>query len=172
MSALYSLIAPLIMACIGIYALFKRVDIFSALVDGAADGLKTVWRIAPPLICLLSAIYMFRASGALDALTTALSPVLELLGIPAETASLMLLRPFSGSGALAIGAELINEHGADSLIGRSAAVMLGSTETTFYVMAIYFGAAGIKRSRHALPSALIADLVGFVTAALVVKFLF
>ena len=172
MNSIYSLIAPIIMASVGIYAHFRRIDIFSALVDGASEGLKTAARILPPLVCLLTAVYMLRASGALDAVTRLVSPALEFLEIPPEIAPLMFLRPISGSGALAIGAELINEYGADSLIGRTAAVMLGSTETTFYVIAVYFGAAGIKKSRHAIPSALAADSVGFIAAAITVRIFF
>lgn len=170
MNMITAMIAPIIMGVVGIYALFKRVDVFSALAGGAADGLKTVGRIFPALVALLSAVYMLRASGVLEAVTSFLSPALSLLGIPSETAPLMLLRPISGSGALAVGSELIERYGADSFIGRTAAVMLGSTETTFYVIAVYFGAAGIKKSRHAIPSALVADLVGFCMAALTVAF--
>ena len=151
MNSIYSLIAPIIMAFVGIYAYFRRVDIFSALIDGATDGLKTVGRILPPLICLLAAVHMLRASGALDAATKLFSPALEFFGIPAEVAPLMILRPISGSGALAVGSEIINEYGVDSLIGRTAAVMLGSTETTFYVIAVYFGAAGIKKAATLSP---------------------
>lgn len=169
MSMITAMIAPIIMGAVGIYALSKRVDVFSALTAGAADGLRTVARIFPALVALLSAVYMLRASGVLEAVTGLLSPVLSLLGIPSETAPLMLLRPISGSGALAVGSELIESYGADSLIGRTAAVMLGSTETTFYVIAVYFGAAGIKKSRHAIPSALAADLVGFCMAAFLVR---
>ena len=172
MNSFYALIAPIIIASTGIYAFFRRTDVFSALVDGASEGLQTVWRILLPLVCLLTGVYMLRASGALDALIGVIAPALEFFGIPPETASLMLLRPISGSGALAVGSELINEYGADSLIGRTAAVMLGSTETTFYVIAVYFGAAGIKRSRHAIPSALVGDFVGFAVAALTVRWLF
>ena len=114
---------------------------------------------------------MLRASGALDALTRLLAPLFSLLGIPVETAPLMLLRPVSGSGALAVAGELIGEYGADSLIGRTAAVMLGSTETTFYVIAVYFGAVGIKKTRYAIPAALCADLTGFVASAFAVRLL-
>ena len=169
MKAVFSMIAPLIIGCTCLCALFRRVDAFAALTDGAAAGLRTVARIFPALAVLLPGVYMLRASGALDALTRLLAPVLGALGIPAETAPLVLLRPISGSGALAIASELINSFGADSLTGRTAAVMLGSTETTFYVLAVYFGAAGIKRSRHAIPAALTADIVGFAASALTAR---
>ena len=108
---------------------------------------------------------MLRASGALDALITLLEPLLSLLGIPPETGTLMLLRPISGSGALAVAGDLIAEHGADSIVGRTAAVMLGSTETTFYVIAVYFAAAGVKKTRYAVPAALCADLTGFIVSS-------
>jgi len=166
------LIVPVMICGITAYALSRGTDVFSALTDGALDGLKTAARILPPLVILLTSVSMLRASGFLNALTGVLSPVLRVLGIPEETAALALLRPFSGSGALAVGSELISEYGPDSYIGRTAAVMLGSTETTFYVAAVYFGAAGVRRSRYAVPAALCADLAGFIAAALTVRLLF
>lgn len=169
MTTLLSLIAPLILCGVALYATLKDVDAFSAMLDGAKDGLQTLLRILPALICLLPAVSMLRASGALDLLAEVCSPLLRRLGIPPETASLLVLRPVSGSGALAAGSELIAQYGPDSLIGRTAAVMLGSTETTFYVIAVYFGAAGIKRTRHAIPSALAADAAAFIVAALTVR---
>ena len=123
------------------------------------------------LAALLTAVYMFRASGALALLTAAAGPVLEAVGIPRETAGLVLVRPLSGSGALAVGSELMARYGTESYIGRCAAVMLGCTETTFYTVAVYFGAAGIRRTRYAIPAALCADAVGFLAAAWTVRWL-
>lgn len=163
------LAVPLILCYICVYALLKKTDVFSAMTTGARDGLKVVWGIIPALITLLPCIYMLRASGALEAICNLIRKPAALLGIPAETVPLMLLRPLSGSGALAIAGDIIKSSGADSFLGRCAAVMLGSTETTFYVIAIYFAAAGIKNSRHAIPAALIADLVGFISAAFFVR---
>lgn len=165
MRLLGELAVPLIIAFVAVYAISHGKDVFSGLTAGAKDGLKTVIGILPALITLLPCIYMLRASGAIDALCTLLSPLLSKLGIPAETVPLMLLRPLSGSGALAVGSDIIKNSGPDSFVGRCAAVMLGSTETTFYVVAVYFGAAGIKNSRYAVPAALIADLTGFLAAA-------
>ena len=128
--------------------------------------------IAPSLVVLLSAVGMLRSSGALEALSRLLSPVLEFLGIPAETVLLLLVRPLSGSAALAIGAELIAAHGPDSLVGRTTAVMLGSTETTFYTVSVYFGSWGIRKTRYAIPAALIADFVGFLSASWTVRLFF
>ena len=139
---------------------------------GAKDGWLTVKRILPALVVLLTAVYMLRASGAPEALAKLCAPLFSLLGIPAETAALIFLRPVSGSGALAVGSEIMSRFGPDSYLGRCAAVMLGSTETTFYVIAVYFGALGIKKTRHAVPAALMADLVGFITAALSVRLFF
>ncbi len=156
---------PLILAFVTAYALTKDENVFDGMAAGAKDGLKTVLSILPALIVLLPAVAMLRASGAVDALTAFLSPFLTRLGIPAETVPLMLIRPLSGSGALAVGSDVMKAAGADSLTGRTAAVMLGSTETTFYVVAVYFGAANIKNTRHAIPAALIADLAGFLAAA-------
>lgn len=169
MTSLFSLVIPVILCFVAGFSLYKGADFYSAMVDGAADGLKICAGILPSLITLLSAVYMLRASGALNAVTKLISPVLEFIGIPAETVSLMLLRPFSGSGALALGSELMSRFGPDSEVGRTAAVMLGSTETTFYVISVYFGAAKIKNTRHAIPSAVAADIAGFITAALAVK---
>ena len=168
LNAVTAIIPAAIMALAALYGVLRGVDVFSAMADGAREGLHVVVSIFPPLVGLLTAVYMLRASGALDALTQLLSPLLGALGIPAETAPLMFLRPISGSGALAVGSEL---YGVDSLVGRTAAVMLGSTETTFYVIAVYFGAAGIKRTRYAVPAALCADLTGFLVSALTVRWL-
>ncbi len=167
-----ALLVPLLMLSIAAYALYKRVDIFSAMINGAKDGLKVAIGILPSLIVLLTAVYMLRASGALEAAAKLLHPIFEWLGIPADCAPLMLMRPVSGSGALAIGAEIMEQSGPDSFIGRCAAVMLGSTETTFYVIAVYFAAAGIKKTRHAVPAALMADLAGFIMAAISVRLIF
>lgn len=169
MTLLGDLAIPLIITAVMIHAMTKGTDIFGAMTDGAKSGLKTMLGIVPALIILLPGIYMLRASGLIDALCGALQPLLSKIGIPAETVSLMLLRPLSGSGALAVGSDIMNSAGADSLAGRTAAVMLGSTETTFYVIAVYFAAAGIKKSRHAVPAALIADFVGFFSAAYFVR---
>ena len=171
MASIASLSAAIVIAASSITGLLRGVDVFSAKSEGAAEGLKTVLRIFPPLVALLTAVHMLRASGAVDALTALASPLLELLGIPPETAVLMLLRPVSGSGAMAAAADIMAAHGPDSLIGRTAAIMLGSTETTFYVIAVYFGAAGIKNTRWAVPAALCADLAGFAFSALFARLL-
>lgn len=163
---------PLLLAGAALYALSRRVDVFSALTTGAGEGLSVILRILPPLVALLTAVYMLRASGALTLLTQALTPVLTRIGIPPETVSLLLIRPVSGSGALAVGSEIMQTYGPDSTIGRTAAVMLGSTETTFYTIAVYYGAAGIRRTRHTIPAALAADVTGFLAAAWTVRWLF
>ena len=165
-------IVPCLLAGLAAYALVKKVDVYAALTAGAGDGLTVVIRILPALVALLSAVYMFRASGAMDTMTRVLSPVLQRLGIPPETTAILLIRPLSGSGALAAAGELITRYGPDSYTGRVAAVMLGSTETTFYTVAVYFGAAGIRRSRYTIPAALTADLAGFAAAALTVRLFF
>lgn len=165
MSGLLSLIAPLIIVGVAIFALLRGTNVFAAVTEGAAEGMKTVARIFPALVCLLPAVYMLRASGALDALAHVMTPLLTALGVPPETMPLIVLRPISGGAALAAGTEIISRLGPDSLAGRTAAVMLGSTETTFYVIAVYFGAAGIKKTRYAVPAALLADLAAFLAAA-------
>ena len=167
MNTLMALLPVLLIVLISLYAAFKGVDVFSAVTDGASEGMRTVMRIFPALVTLLPTVYMLRASGVIDALTVLIAPLFSKIGIPAECAPLMMLRPISGSGALAVASELIETYGVDSLIGRTVAVMMGSTETTFYVIAVYFGAAGVKKSRHAIPAALCADLTGFCAAALI-----
>ena len=159
------LLVPCVWAGTALYGTLRRVDVYGALVQGAGQGLETLTRIAPALICLLTAVSMVRASGLLQALASWLSPVLGRLGLPPELLPLMLVRPISGSAALGVGADLINTYGPDSDLGRMAAVMLGSTETTFYTIAVYFSAAGITRTRYALPAALCADAAGFLASA-------
>ena len=147
MEALSSLLVPVMLAGTALFAMGRKVDVYSALTHGAETGLTVMLRIIPALVGLLTAVYMFRASGAMELFGQAFAPVLELLGIPPETAPLLLIRPVSGSGALAVGTELMQQYGPDSYIGRVAAVMLGSTETTFYTIAVYFGSAGIIKTR-------------------------
>ena len=150
-------------------ALRKKESAYDWMLLGAKDGLKLLLTLTPTLIFLLTAVTMLRASGAMEMLNRLTAPVFSLLGIPPETAILVLVRPISGSAALALGADLMAQYGVDSLIGQTAAVMLGSTETTFYTISVYFGAAGIKKTRYTLTAALIADLTGFVVASLSTK---
>lgn len=172
MDLMLTMLVPALMLVIALWGLVRKVDLWSALVDGAGDGLKVSLRIAPPLIALLTAVYMLRASGALELLGQLLEPVLSAVGIPVETISLLLVRPVSGSAALGVGAELIETYGPDSLVGRTAAVMLGSTETTFYTIAVYFGAAKVAKTRYAVPAALCGDIAGFLAASWAVRLLF
>lgn len=165
------LLIPLLLIAVSVAALAKKQEVYSALLEGGAEGLRLLASITPALIVLLTAVSMLRASGAIDLMTKWLAPVTKLCGIPAETLPLVLLRPFSGSAALAVGADLMAAYGVDSQIGRTAAIMLGSTETTFYTISVYFGAAGIKKTRYAVPAALIADLTGFVMASLTARWL-
>ena len=166
------MVVPFVMLAVALWGLARRVDLWSALVEGAGEGLRTSARIVPALIALLTAVYMLRASGALELLGQWLSPVLTAVGIPPETVGLLLVRPVSGSAALGVGAELMEVYGPDSLIGRTAAVMLGSTETTFYTVAVYFGAAKIARTRYAVPAALCGDIAGFLAASWAVRLFF
>lgn len=153
-------------------ALRKKENTYDLLLSGGAEGLKLLVSLVPTLILLLTAVTMLRASGAIEILSRFAEPVFAFFGIPAETAVLVLIRPISGSAALAVGTDLMIQHGADSQIGRTVAVMLGSTETTFYTISVYFGAAGIKKTRYTVPAALIADLTGFIVASLTVRHLF
>ena len=165
-------LVPLLLLGISLFALRRQEDAYDLLLSGAADGLKMLLSIVPALVILLTAVTMLRASGAMEQLSHFLSPVFHLFGVPPEIAILVLIRPISGSAALALGADLMARYGVNSLIGQTAAVMLGSTETTFYTISVYFGAAGIKKTRYTLPAALIADLTGFIMASLTVKLFF
>ena len=171
MNVFLDLTAPLLISCVFICAAIHGEDIYAAMVAGAKKGLRVCADILPALICLFPAIYLLRASGLPLLLSRLLSPALDALGIPAETTLLILLRPISGSGALSAAAEIIERFGADSLVGRTAAVMIGSSETTLYVTAVYFAAAGVKNSRWAIPAALCADLMCFVSSAWVCRLL-
>lgn len=172
MDLFFTMLVPLIIGVVALYAAFRRVDVYSALVHGAGAGLDTLLRVVPALVGLMTAVYMLRASGALELLAAFLAPLLDRLGLPGELVPLMLVRPISGSAALGVGAELIAAHGPDSYLGRTAAVMLGSTETTFYTIAVYFGAVKITKTRYAVPAALCADLTGFLAAAWAVRLCF
>ena len=164
-------IVPLLLFCVCTVALGKRENAYGLMLEGASEGLKLLLSLVPALILLLTAVTMLRQSGAVALLSKILSPAFSLLGIPPETAILVLVRPISGSAALAVGTELMVQYGVDSEIGRTVAVMLGSTETTFYTISVYFGAAGIHKTRYTVPAALIADLTGFLMAALTAKLL-
>ena len=165
-------LVPLILLAVSALALRKKEDPYSLMLEGGAEGLQILASILPSLILLLTAVHMLRASGAVEILSQVLSPVFSFFGIPPETALLVLIRPISGSAALAVGSELMVRYGVDSPVGRTAAVMLGSTETTFYVVSVYFGAAGISKTRYTLPAALFADFVGFFMASLTVRLLY
>ena len=165
MSLILEMTAPLIASILCIVATRKDTDIYSALSDGTGKGLRIIFDILPALLALFPAIYLFRASGLPELLEGLLAPVLGFLGIPAETSLLVLLRPISGSASLAAASEIISQHGPDSLIGRTAAVMSGASETSLYVAALYFSAANVKDSRWAIPAALCADLACFIASS-------
>ncbi len=165
-------IVPLLLCFAGLYGACRRVDVYAALTRGAEEGLGVLLRVLPSLVGLLTAVYMFRASGAAEFLGRLLAPLLSAAGIPPECAPLLLVRPVSGSGALAVGSELMERCGVDSPVGRTVAVMLGSSETTFYTVAVYCGAAGITKTRWTIPAALVADGVMFVVSALAVRLVF
>lgn len=166
------LLIPLLLIFACAYALRRRVDVMDALTTGAGEGLRTLLSIAPTLIILMTAVTALRESGFPELLSRFVSPLCRAVGIPPEVVPLMLVRPISGSAALAVGADLMRTYGVDSPIGRTAAVMLGSSETTFYTLSVYFGAAGVKRTRYALPAALLADAACFLSACLCCRLFF
>ncbi len=169
---LTALVIPVTIAAIFLFGIYREVDVFGEFVKGAKEGVETTINILPALIAIFTAIGMFRASGALDVLTNAAEPGANLLGMPKEVVPLVLLRPISGSGALAIVQDILKSNGPDSLAGRVASVMMGSTETTFYTIAVYFGAANISKTRYTVGCALAGDCAGFIMSTLLVKIFF
>lgn len=152
--------------------LYRRVSVFDCFTEGAKEGLSTTLRVLPSLLGLLVAIAMFRASGALELLLTLIAPLGRWLGVPSEVMPLALMRPISGSGSLALVSDILNRYGADSFIGRVASVLMGSTETTFYTVAVYFGSIGVRRTRHTVGAALVADFCGMVLSVAAVRLFF
>jgi spore maturation protein B len=165
-------IIPLMLVGFPLYGLYKRVPVYESFVGGAKEGFQVAVRIIPYLVAILFAVAMFRASGAMDALTRLLSPILGPIGFPAEVLPMALIRPLTGSGSAALVVDMINRYGEDSIYVKMASVMFGSTETTFYVIAVYFGAINIRKTRHAVPVGLTADISAMLFAVWSVRLLF
>ncbi len=155
-----------------LYGLFRRVPVYEEFVEGAKEGFKVAVMIIPYLVAILFAIGMFRASGALDFMTEGLRPLLGAIGFPPEVLPMAIIRPLTGSGSAAIVAEMIEVYGEDSIFVKIAGTMFGSTETTFYVIAVYFGAVNIRKTRHAVPAGLLADIAAMFIAVYFVQWLF
>ena len=167
MQVISVLAIPLIIVLIPIYGYRKGLKVYEEFTEGAKEGFQVALRIIPFLVAIFLAISVFRSSGAMDILTWILSPITGKIGMPGEVVPMALMRPLSGSGALGIMSELIKTHGADSFIGRLSSIMMGSTETTFYILAVYFGSINVRQTRHALPAALSADLAGMIASVIV-----
>ncbi len=157
---------------IPVYASFKKIDTFDAFIVGAKQGFELSVTLIPYLVAMLVAIGMLRASGFFDLVHKLLAPYLEAIGVPSEILPLALVRPFSGSASMGVTAEIIHSNGADSLVSKIAGTMMGSTETTFYVVAVYFGAVSIRRTRHAIPAGLLADLAGVIASIYICRYFF
>lgn len=166
------IVVPCIVALILLIGFIRKVDVFSVFCEGAAEGLKTCADILPALVLLIVFIGMLQASGAIEALTSLLQPLCSTVSFPEECMPMVLLRPFSGSGAIAVYDEIAATNGVDSFAGRVAAVLLGSSETTFYTVAVYFSAAKIRNTRHAIPAALTADLTAWLVCGITVMLYF
>jgi len=165
-------IIPAIVVGFPLYGLIKGVRVFEVFVEGAKDGFNVAVRIIPYLVAILFAVGMFRASGAMEFLTTALNPVLSRIGFPAEVLPMAIVRPLTGSGSAGLVVDLIRRYGEDSIFVKMAAVMFGSTETTFYVIAVYFGAVNIRNTRHAIAAGLTADFSAMIIGIWLVRLLF
>lgn len=163
---------PVLLVFIPLYAAYRKVPVYETFVEGAKDGFDTAIKIIPHLVGMMVAISVFRASGAMDLMIGWMKPMLERIGVPGEVIPLAVLRPITGSGSLAYTADLMAQHGPDSMIGRIASTIQGSTDTTIYVLVVYFGAVGIRKGRYALKVGLFSDLVGFVAAVAVCLLVF
>lgn len=163
---------PVTVLVIVLFGLFRHVPLFDTFLAGAKEGFSSSISILPSLVGLMMAVSMLNASGALDILSSLLAPVANLLGLPPQVMPLALIKPVSGSGATAILSQIFQNNGADSFVGRVASVMSGSTETTFYAIAVYYGAVNIKKTRHTIPAALTADLTACMISALAVRLFF
>jgi len=163
---------PLLIGFILLYGTLKRVPTYESFVEGGKEGIKIAVSIIPFLVGMLVAISIFRASGALDALMNWIRPLMKTMGVPAEIVPLLIIRPISGTAALGMTSDLIAVNGPDSFIGRLASVLQGSTDTTFYVLTVYFGAVGIKKMGDALKVGLLADVVGIIVSIIIVAFIF
>lgn len=163
---------PIIIFSIITSGIITNVPLFDTFIKGARDGMLSTVSIIPSLIGLITAISMLKASGALDIFTNLISPIAQLAGVPPQIIPLAILRPISGSGSIALLDSIMSDHGPDSIIGRISSIMMGATETTFYTAAVYLGAAGIKNSRHTIPSALIADATTITLSIITVKLMF
>jgi spore maturation protein SpmA len=170
--AISKLSIPFLLSVFPLYAMLKRVKVYEEFVEGAKEGFDVAIRIIPYLVAILVAIGMFRAAGGIELLSQGLRPVMAAIGFPSELLPMVLMRPLSGSGTLGLFAELVKQHGPDTLISRMGGTIYGSTETTFYVLAVYFGSVGIKRSRYALLAGLTADLVGVIASVVICKVMF
>ena len=160
---------PFVAAAIPLYAIIKKVPVYSVFCEGAKDGLAVAAKIVPYLVCMLCGIGMFRRSGAMDYVVMALEPVTNLIGMPGEILPMGIMRSFSGGGAEGMMADLLTEYGTQSQIGRIASVAMGSTETTFYIVAVYFGSVGVSKTRHSIAAGLLGDLASLIASAIVVN---
>ena len=165
-------VIPLILVGFPLYGLYKKVPVYESFVEGAKEGFEVAVRIIPYLVAILFAIGMFRASGAMEFLVDVLDPVLRLVGFPGEVLPMAIVRPLTGSGSAGLVVDMIEQYGEDSILVKMAATMFGSTETTFYVIAVYFGAVNIKKTRHAVSAGLTADFAAMLVAVWTVRLLF
>ncbi|SPE54819.1 Nucleoside recognition domain protein [Verrucomicrobia bacterium] len=170
--AISRLSIPFLLAIFPLYAALRQVKVYEEFVEGAKEGFDVAVRIVPYLVAILVAIGMFRAAGGIDLVSRALSPVMLAVGFPPDLLPLVLMRPLSGSGTLGVFTELVRQFGPDNLVVRTAGTIYGSTETTFYVLAVYFGFVGIKKTRYALPAGLSADFVGVVASVIICRLVF
>jgi spore maturation protein B len=170
--AISILAIPFLLSFFPLYAALRRVKVYEEFVEGAKEGFKTSVMIVPYLVAILVAIGMFREAGGIEMISRALQPVLQALGFPTELLAMCFIRPLSGSGTLGMFTDIVNEFGPDSLLARTAGTIFGSTETTFYVIAVYFGAVAVKRTRHAVPAGLIADAVGIIASIIICRLMF
>lgn len=165
-------IVPLLILLIPVVGFLRRVKVYEAFVEGASEGFHTAIRIMPFLVAMMVAVNVFRISGAMDVFVNSLAPLLNYIGVPPELVPLAIMRPLSGTGALGLTTELLHTYGPDSITGKIASTVLGSTDTTFYILTVYFGAVGIRNPRYSVMVGLLGDLTGFLLSVYICHYVF
>lgn len=165
-------IIPIIVGAVTLYGIVKGVKVYECFVEGAKDGISICLRIFPYLLAMLVAVGVFRASGSLDFFTSFMSPIVKIIGLPKEIVPLVFIKPLSGSGAMGVFTDILKQYGADTFIGITASIIMGTTETIFYTLTVYYGAIGVKKIRHTLWAAILADLTAIIMAVTLTRIMF
>jgi len=165
-------IIPIIVGVVTLYGIVRGVKVYECFVEGAKDGISICIRIFPYLLAMLVAVGVFRASGSLNFFTSVMAPIVKIIGLPKEIVPLIFIKPLSGSGAMGVFTDILKQYGADTFVGITASIIMGTTETIFYTLTVYYGAIGVKKIRHTLWAAILADLTAIIMAVTLTKIMF